>query len=132
MTEEGHSVTAKDSKTTAETASPSPSSAAPSPWSAEEQKVERINFVWSQSIVFLTASNSRRPYAPFLSQKRTDGIKSLPWYHHGVGRNAFGDTRYTFYNLREFPYLFWSSAGTRKQNTGKTSVKTELKNFHLK
>jgi len=44
MTEDGHSVGAKDNRTATQTTSPPTSSAAPLPWSAEEQKVELKNF----------------------------------------------------------------------------------------
>ena len=52
MTEEGYSVTAKDSKVAVETTSPSTSSVASLPWSAEEQKVGFKTYIMWTSLVF--------------------------------------------------------------------------------
>ena len=93
MIEESYSVTDKDSKVAAAEMT---SSSVSSPWSAEEQKVElKFCMMLNYQLYFTLASNLRRPYAPFLSQKRTGGIKLLPWYRHGPGRSVSGDIRYT-------------------------------------
>lgn len=104
MAEEDRSVTTKHSKV-AEVTSPCTPELAP--WSAEEQKVGFSLINMGHGWAFSLTSNSRRLYAPFLSQKRTGGIKSLLWYRHEAGRNVFGDTRYTFMKYSgEIPNCF--------------------------